>query len=455
MEEETEELRERSKRRRTEVSAASGNNHAANNADLLALHRTLDLSALPFSWLDHTLGVSFHHDVDKRKLLRQEIQSLSRQLVQVKRRLNPVAEACAKAANDNKQTNESSSALHATSASQEFYEARSACNPLEILGEGRRNHGLNRRFINRSAIKLANIDAIMGFGLIPQATPSGNPFVFVDLCGAPGGFSEYIVMRCCHFGIRSCYGFGMSLHGTNEHGKGLQWKLSDGVWNEGGTSCSYKVCRGHDGTGDVYSWDNVVCLKEMMKQHGQSEAHLVVADGGFDAQRDSEDQEALSQKLLVCEVAAAMFCLRRGGTMVLKMFGGQTSTIRKMMADMSSCFGSISVTKPISSRPASAERYLVATRFQGLPSSWNSQDWRDSVFLSTEKDIQQRAPNVTLFLDLVDRDMLLLNLKACFSILSYMESKEHATKRNEAFSFRDDNGDYEVPVERYRRAWRL
>lgn len=70
---------------------------------------------------------------------------------------------------------------------------------FEILGEGKRHHGLNQRmFMNRSAIKLANVDALLDFRLTVQPmTQSNETFGFVDLCGAPGGFSEYIMYRCC------------------------------------------------------------------------------------------------------------------------------------------------------------------------------------------------------------------------------------------------------------------
>lgn len=449
--EEDAEGEDRPKRRRMQVGETAKDD--SGSAAFFALHRTVDFSALPFSWLDHSFGIGSTEQVvdeQQRLLLKDEIRSVTKQLNQVKHRLNPVAEACAVAVNQRLEGD--SPDQWRSSPGSEFTEARSACNPFEVLGEGKHN-GMNRHFMNRSAVKLANIDAIMDFGLIQPHGLQGDPFVFVDLCGAPGGFSEYVTMRCCDHGIRTIQGYGMSLCGTNEHGKGLKWKLSDGVWYDRGSNCSYKVCTGNDGTGDIYKWSNVLHLKEMMKHDGSSEAHLVVADGGFDAQRDSENQEALSQKLLVCEAAAAMFCLRRGGTMVLKMFGGQTSTIRAMMSDLCTLFGRILVTKPISSRPASAERYLIATHFKGLPPSWNPQDWQNSVFLITDTQVEQKAPKVTIFLDLIDRDMLLLNLKACFAILSYMESKELAAKKDESFSYHDET--YEVPVERYRRKWRL
>ena len=423
------------KRRRTK------NDDAIDQAcpDFLALHRTLNMAAMPFFWLHRTLGEleKEDHETDHASC-RQGIKSLSRQLLEVKRRLNPAAEECASEED--------------TTPGYEFQEARSETNPFETLGEGR-NNGLNRRFMNRSAIKLANIDALMGFRLV-QPTAPNEPFVFVDLCGAPGGFSEYITQRCCDYGTYSCYGYGLSLLGSNEHGKGLNWKLSDSVSTIHATTCHYSVCRGEDGTGDIYNWENVLNLKETMHRDGNPKAHLVVADGGFDAQRDCEDQEALSQKLLVCEVTATLSCLKEGGTMVLKMFGSQANTIRSMMVEIHSAFSSIHLTKPISSRPASAERYLIATGFHGTAPLWDPHEWRDSVFLGRALDTTvTAAQDVSLFLDLFDSHMLHLNLTACFSILSYLETKQREVDKDQMLSSCEER--YEVPVERYRRAWRL
>ncbi|CAN0571098.1 unnamed protein product, partial [Ectocarpus sp. 12 AP-2014] len=117
-----------------------------------------------------------------------------------------------------------------------FKRARSACNPAEALGRG--------SFLNRSAMKLANIDAIVG-GLLtlpcgishkqglgeegkpaalekgchvePQqpktshpSLPAAPPLLFADLCGGPGGFSEYLLRRRRKLGLPA-RGWGISL----------------------------------------------------------------------------------------------------------------------------------------------------------------------------------------------------------------------------------------------------
>lgn len=51
--------------------------------------------------------------------------------------------------------------------------------------------------MNRAAMKMANIDAILNFALSQPTTQGGEPFVhghelmyFADVCAGPGGFSE-------------------------------------------------------------------------------------------------------------------------------------------------------------------------------------------------------------------------------------------------------------------------
>eukprot|EP00522_Entomoneis_paludosa_P018119 CAMPEP_0172446642 /NCGR_PEP_ID=MMETSP1065-20121228/6200_1 /TAXON_ID=265537 /ORGANISM="Amphiprora paludosa, Strain CCMP125" /LENGTH=388 /DNA_ID=CAMNT_0013197813 /DNA_START=15 /DNA_END=1178 /DNA_ORIENTATION=- len=354
--------------------------------------------------------------------LQDEINSLEKQLIQVKRRLFPAAEQCA-------ECSEPEYGIHQMTARQEFNTARSHCNPFEVLGE--RRGGIAGMFMNRAAVKLANIDALIGFELTRY--DGQGPFVFVDLAGAPGGFSEYVIRRCQIEGTSAVMGYGMSLLGSNEYGEGTPWKLNSKIYAENSFLRQYRICEGADGTGDIFVWDNVESLLSvMMNDYSQynntnngefreeAKANLVLADGGFDAQRDSENQEAIAQKLIVCEVAAALAVLRKGGTMVVKMFGFQTEVVRAVLADLQNRFHDLIVLKPISSRPASAERYLVCREFDGLEESWNGPSWTSRMFLGEAFGL--KLHNTTYF-DSFDRDLLRLNLKSCFSILTYLENK--------------------------------
>ena len=186
------------------------------------------------SWLRqekviHCIGKTFSSNSvseDSDSLLNDEIKCLTKHLAQVKRRLAPAAEQCAQACNARRDAHEAPTNSHL-----EFIRARRACNPMECLGEGRHG-GMNTMFVNRSAIKLANVDACLDFVLTQG--DYDVPLRFVDLCGAPGGFSEYILHRCEENQVPCTLGYGMSLDGMNENGKGLQWKIEEGAWIECG-----------------------------------------------------------------------------------------------------------------------------------------------------------------------------------------------------------------------------
>jgi cap1 methyltransferase len=257
-----------------------------------------------------------------------------------------------------------------------------------------------------------------------------------------------------------------------------------------GTYLQYRICEGVDGTGDVFRWENVETLGEMMKadaceqprlktspssteeahcNNQVGKAHLVLADGGFDAQRDSEHQEDVAQKLIICEVAAGLALLRVGGTLVIKMFGFQTEVIRTLVRDLDSMFHQLVALKPISSRPASAERYLVCTNFQGVSSSdWDGRKWSSRMFLGQHGQQSQQqlvSQRIERYLDQFDCDMLGLNLKACFHILSFLESKcLAATKNGEQSDLSSNTSDFIysnnanesiVDIEAYKRSWQL
>ena len=138
--------------------------------------------------------------------------SLVSELNDVKQQLMPAARSCADAIN-------SANNSQSTDAAYEFRQARSICNPYESLGMTK-NHANNNQhtskkrkhshqqqqsssglsqFINRSAIKLANIDALLGFvltttnmqeGQKKQQNNENDSFVFIlqsrqiDICCA-------------------------------------------------------------------------------------------------------------------------------------------------------------------------------------------------------------------------------------------------------------------------------
>lgn len=382
-------------------------------------------------------------------------RTLYQQLVQIKRRMLPAAKKCSDLAcafrnNCVNNCNSISNKITMTTSKEEFVKARAATNPLEFLDN--RRYGLSCMFVNRSALKLANIDAILDFQLATsnQRSSRHRYFLFADFCGAPGGFSEYLMKRYLsrnnsfnsNSKERTCKGYGMSLCGRNEHGNGVQWCIE----NQNSKSVQYRVLLGADGTGDIYKWENVLAFQREVQLDScnlritgpirnnkqcssfiasNCKMNLVVADGGFDAQRDCECQEQISQKIVLCQLAASLQLVDLGGTVVIKLFGFQTESICTALRYMYDHFGSVEIIKPISSRPFSSERYCVLQDFRGLPSNWASgPEWVASILIRSclRKNLLYYKV-FDCFLDQIDRDVTQLNLKACFALFSHLKRK--------------------------------
>lgn len=290
-----------------------------------------------------------------------------------------------------------------------FKRARAATNPWEKLGSG--------PFVNRSAMKLVNLDAALGLidtaqrcvsaaaiassnsstlnAVIADATAAlfseeeeddpgqggvmaslSGSLNFVDLCGAPGGFSEYLLWRGSQRG-EVTRGFGISLGCDNGEGDPCAWKIGDQRskcvdGSDGGNLNTFEVCWGADGTGDLYSRPNiehfvarVLAAIDTANEHGDGTSSssnassssssssrgvaLAVADGGFAAARDSHDQEALMSRLVAAECLCALGCLALGGTFVVKIFETRTEATLDMMTRLALSFHRVALIKPVRS----------------------------------------------------------------------------------------------------------
>ncbi|CBN76137.1 conserved unknown protein [Ectocarpus siliculosus] len=341
-----------------------------------------------------------------------------------------------------------------------FKRARSACNPAEALGRG--------SFLNRSAMKLANIDAIVdglltlpcvgsneqGLGeegkpaaldkgchvepLQPKkphpSLPAAPPLLFADLCGGPGGFSEYLLRRRRKLGLPA-RGWGISLRqvgdksyrGNNNDGDTVRFQdgrsamkvgvnddrdpcrisfskdepSGDPSWRKGtgdetpltpstlsggdvrakrtttivtaaaAPSLEMHIDYGPNGTGDLTDEANIQGFVEAIRTStGEKYLDLVVADGGFGAARDALQQERLLSPLVHAEALTALLLLREEGSFVCKLFECWTESTAALLYLLHRKFRRIAIVKPIASRPASGERYLVCTGFlPPLPSA--------------------------------------------------------------------------------------
>ena len=364
--------------------------------------------------------------------LEPSVETLLSHLNEIKAKLEPYAEIIS----DLKQ-----SRSMRTTPQNEFRRAsrNKSVNPFESLSLDFDGMPL----ISRSALKLCNIDALLGFNLCCRRSDSHSQSIFVDLCGAPGGFSQYMIFR----GMKK--GYGMSLTGQSNDSVGLGWEVD--ILDKQ----RFQVHSGKDGTGDLYQWDNVISLQQKMETDtGSGKAALVVADGGLDAQRNSDDQEGIAYDLIICEMASSLRLLGSGGHFVIKMFGFRNKKTRDAMLFLASVFECIKVIKPIASRPASTERYVVGFNFQGLAEDFDPCQWRDGMLSENCTQKLDKSVCFEQFLDRVDHDIASLNIRACSSIIECFRLEElkvlHRKRKTHDPNFQD-----EVNVDHIRKTWNL
>ena len=128
-----------------------------------------------------------------------------------------------------------------------------------------------------------------------------------------------------------------------------------------------KIHYGKDDTGDIYQRKNIDSFVELV---GANKAHLITADGGFDEAsliNDEYDKETVRlykevfhYKLILAEVVAALHLQAPNGSFVLKVFDCNTMLTARLIYMLSLLYDQLHIIKPLSSRPANSERYIVA-----------------------------------------------------------------------------------------------
>lgn len=227
---------------------------------------------------------------------------------------------------------------------QELVRSRSRANPFESIK--------SVFFMNRAALKMANIDAATNFMFtdidrnIHHSCRKGL-YYFADVCAGPGGFSEYILWR-----KRWLFkGFGLTLRGEHD------FKLTQSICASDATFRSYY---GANDDGDIYRPENIADFKEkIMHETDGLGVHFMMADGGFSVEGQEKIQEVLSKQIYICQCFLALEIVREYGHFVTKMFDTYTRFTVGLLYLMYRCFEKFTILKPRTSRPANSERYVI------------------------------------------------------------------------------------------------
>jgi hypothetical protein len=109
-------------------------------------------------------------------------------------------------------------------------------------------------------------------------------------------------------------------------------------------------------TGDIYEPQNQKACSESV---GESGAHIVTADGGFDFSEDFSNQEKNILRLLVNSAIILLECVATEGDIVLKFFDCNAQSTRDLIYILASCFKNWTMYKPVTSRPCNSEWYFI------------------------------------------------------------------------------------------------
>jgi 23S rRNA U2552 (ribose-2'-O)-methylase RlmE/FtsJ len=194
---------------------------------------------------------------------------------------------------------------------------------------------------------------------------SREPMCAVFLAEGPGGFVQAFSewrrsLKEEDSVVVEDEAYGMTLLSRNHNVP--DWRVSR--CNLHGTN--FTASSGADGTGDLYRLENIDALVKVV---GRQRADLVTGDGGFDFSRNYHAQERLSSRLICAEVYAALLLQKQGGAFVLKVYDLHLTTTLILVAILVDVYEEVHVTKPLASRPANSEKYIVCKGFRGCPES--------------------------------------------------------------------------------------
>lgn len=252
-----------------------------------------------------------------------------------------------------------------------FEKARRDTDPFDIIVQ----QHVPKNASNRSAVKLWEMDELL-FG--SKMTRPDEPLVFIDLCGGPGGFMQYVFGRRVRAKtMERCVGIGVTRGCILPYAEARVWEqaLTHGLqlttrkerqfrWMDERCALCFIMDRNGSRLGDVlYAPTRDTLRKRAMYAKRNmlpgTKVQLVLADGGIDVTGHEEEQELLSQRLLLAQALLALDTLDQGGDFIVKLFDVTTLATTSLVLSLALCFEEFIIFKPSTSRAINSERYLV------------------------------------------------------------------------------------------------
>lgn len=274
----------------------------------------------------------------------------------------------------------------------ELYKARTRANPFETIK--------SVFFMNRAALKMANIDAATGFIFTNMENEAEfktekGPIFFADVCAGPGGFSEYIFWRKSWL----YKGFGLTLKDEND------FKITESRCT---TAVMFQALYGSADDGDVTNPENISDFTDRVKHETEGGVHFMMSDGGFSVDGNENLQEVLSKNIYLCQCLLAIKVLKPHGSFVTKLFDLFTNFSVGLLYLIYLCFERVAILKPNSSRPANSERYFICQKLKDntYTNSIREYLWRVALRLWELKDKPDREILEIVPLHILEGDVI-------------------------------------------------
>jgi 23S rRNA U2552 (ribose-2'-O)-methylase RlmE/FtsJ len=173
------------------------------------------------------------------------------------------------------------------------------------------------------------------------------------LAEGPGGFIE--ALSYFRKNKNDVY-YGITLMDNANSNSVPKWSKADYFLSK---NPNIIIENGADNTGNLYNKENLLYMTKY-----KNSIDFITADGGFDFSIDFNKQEENSLKLIFCEVCFALMLQKKGGSFVLKVFDLYTSASIQIIYLLNYLYEDVIITKPLSSRPANSEKYIICMKFK-------------------------------------------------------------------------------------------
>jgi len=172
------------------------------------------------------------------------------------------------------------------------------------------------------------------------------------LAEGPGGFIEALAKNRSN---KNDVYHAMTL--MDNHSDIPKWNKISNLTN---ISSNIKLLSGPRGDGNLYLKHNL----DYVSKTFSNKMDFITADGGFDYSVDFNRQEENSINLIFCEVLFALIMQKEGGSFVLKIFDAFHRNTLEIMMLLCYFYDKVSIYKPLTSREANSEKYIICQNFK-------------------------------------------------------------------------------------------